>query len=123
MLLAPRLGCSAVTLEHQLREINVRAAAIITGLLDVNAVERAAKFYAPILAAMERIKPLPVREVMPTAQQADANDEPAETAYALNPSRDTRRAFIQRTKRQLITTLQLLVALEHEDATDVTVLA
>ena len=114
--LAPALGQSPHTVEHRIREANHEVATIVTAMLDLDAVERAYEYARPVLTALERIRPQPVRELVQMAQRADANEENPESAYLLNPCRETRRAWIASLKRQYTTTLQLLRALEHEDA-------
>ena len=121
--LAPQFGQSPYTVEHRMRAANQDTAAIVTAMLDLDAVERALDYARPVLVALERIRPQPVRELIQPASQADANEEMAEAAYLLDPCTATRRAFIAKLRRQYTTTLQLLRALEHEEAASVPALA
>ncbi len=99
---APTLGIRPQTVEHLLRTINLRCAAIVRAFKQLGDDERLAKFLEPIHRALEGREPPPNCEATwMLAEQADATEDVDELRYQLDKS-DANLAKLIKTKREMI---------------------
>lgn len=84
---APQLGCAPKTAQHRIRELPMECAAVIRAFRALGDETRLARFMAPIAAASEQREAPPlVPATWTLAQDADAREDCAETAYLADPS-------------------------------------
>ena len=101
-------------------QLNYRVRSVILAFNEANEPERRNRWLAPILAALQGVASEPLsRELVIRAQQADAMEEAAESAYHTDPSPGTRECWIRALDHQLTTTLALRDALVRERQAEV----
>lgn len=95
--------------------LNYRVAEVIGAFDDAHEVERRERWLLPIRAAFERLAEESLtRALVIRAQQADASEDVAESAYLTDPSPATRDAWIRALDQQAATNLALRMALVRD---------
>lgn len=84
---APQLGCAPKTAEHRIRELPQECATIIRAFQALGDTVRLERFARPILTAYDQREAPPlVAATWNLAEEADAAEQIAETAYQHDPS-------------------------------------
>lgn len=113
------LGCSAAVAGRKVRQdgIHIQVATLIRSALAAGDHQLAERLFAPIEAARMALAPESVTvDLVDAEQRADAEEDLAEVRYLADPSRAHRRALINKLRAQRSRSLELLVALELEEA-------
>jgi len=102
LYIAPQLGMRPQSVEHLMRSVNHRAAAIIHAFKQLGDDERLARFVEPIYRALDGREPPPNCEATwMLAEQADALEDVDELRYQLDKS-DANLARLIARKREMI---------------------
>lgn len=100
--LSDRIRLAPKTIEHLMRSVNHRTAAIIHAFKQLGDEDRLAKFLEPIHRALEGREPPPNCEATwMLAEQADATEDVDELRYQLDKS-DANLSRLIKTKREMI---------------------
>lgn len=112
---APCLGMRPKTVEHLLRRLPHRVAAIVHAFKQLGDEERLAKFVEPIQRALEGREPPPnVEATWMLAEQADALEDVDELRYQLDKSDANLARLIARKREMLCRETALLDTLLEE---------
>lgn len=101
-LLAPKLGLTEGSAHQVLHgHLAHRAAAVIESFYEAGDYEGLTRWAAPIVAALDRYPIVPVSpDLLVAAQEADAAEDVAETAYHVHRSRDAALEWFRRLLRE-----------------------
>lgn len=96
-------------------QLNFRVAEIIGAFRDANEPERLERWLGPIRAALEFVAEEPLtRALIIRAQEADAAEDVAESAYLTDPCPATQDHWIRRIREQRVAGLALDMALVRD---------
>ena len=116
---ASDLGLTVATTGQLVRQMGIhrRVAILIRHAVQQGDLALAERLFAPIEAARMAFAPEPVTaELIASEERADALEGIAEVSYLANPTRENRRTWISALRMQRARSLELLVALEVDEA-------
>lgn len=113
------LGITPAAMGERVRQrgIHLQVAELVRAAVETGDLRLAERLFAPIECARLGLRPEPVSPALIDAEErADANEGVCQAAYLAEPTSATRRAFINSLRLQRARSLELLVALEAEEA-------